>query len=129
MSSYAFGKTVDLRFETAIERIASALVREGFGIVSDIDVARRLKAKLGVDMPRYRILAACHSATASQALEAEPEIGAMVPCNIVIRESEDGKTRLDFVDPLATLGLSDRPEVRELATSLRAHMEAALARV
>ncbi len=129
MPDYSFGKTVDLRFDTAIERMASALVREGFGIVGDIDVARRMKAKLGVEMPRYRILAACHPLMANEALTAEPELGTMFPCNVVIRETKEGLTRLDVVDPLAILGLSDNENLHELANALRERMKGALASI
>jgi len=124
---YAFGKTVDLRFDAAIEKMASALVREGFSIVSDIDVSRRLKAKAGVELPRYRILAACHPSIASRAMLVEPEVGAIFPCSLVFREeSPGGPTRLDFADPRALLGLGLNEDLRTIGEDLRTRMEAAL---
>jgi uncharacterized protein (DUF302 family) len=126
MTRYSFGKTVDAAFEQTLERVTEALGREGFGVLSDIDVAAALKKKLGVDLPAYRILGACNPPLAHRALGAEPEIGVLLPCNVVVR-SEGSKTVVDIMDPLAVLELVGKPEVEEIAQEVRARLERVLA--
>ena len=122
---YAFGKTIDAGFEQAIDRVTQALAKEGFGVLSDIDVAAALKKKLGVDVPAYRILGACNPQFAYRALEAEPEIGTLLPCNVVVRK--DGtRTRVDMMDPLAVMQLVGKPEVAKIANEVRDRLERAL---
>ena len=119
MSSCTFGKSIALPFEAAVDRVASELAKEGFGVVSEIDVAATLKKKLGQDMPPYKILGACNPQFASQALAAEPQIGALLPCNVVVRVDGAGSTRVAFMDPNAVLRLVDHPEVARLAGAVR----------
>lgn len=126
MSRYSFGKTVDGGFEQTLERITQALAKEGFGVLSDIDVAATLKKKLGVDVPPYRILGACNPQFAHRALEAEPQIGALLPCNVVVRQA-GGRTVVDIMDPLAVMQLVGKPEVESIATEVRGRLERALA--
>jgi uncharacterized protein (DUF302 family) len=125
-SKYAFGKTIDAGFEQTIDRVTQALAKEGFGVLSDIDVAATLKKKLGLDVPSYRILGACNPQFAHRALEAEPEIGTLLPCNVVVRK--DGvKARVDIMDPLAVMQLVGKPEVAKIATEVRGKLERVLA--
>jgi uncharacterized protein (DUF302 family) len=125
-AKYVFGKTVGLGFDEAIARVTEALGKEGFGVLTEIDVAATLKKKLGLDMPPYRILGACNPQFAHQAIEFEPQIGALLPCNVVVRE-EGGKTRVEIMDPKAVLQLVGRPEIAEIAGEVRTRLERVLA--
>jgi uncharacterized protein (DUF302 family) len=122
MSKYAFGKTVNKSFEQATEAVTQALAKEGFGVLTEIDVAATLKKKLGLDRPPYKILGACNPQFAARALEMEPQIGALLPCNVVVRQGADGKTVVEFMDPNAVLGLVGRPEVAPIAAEVRARL-------
>lgn len=126
---YAFGKTVQMTHQQAIERVTQELAKEGFGILTEIDVAATLKKKLGVDMPAYRILGACNPQFAHQALQAEPQIGALLPCNVVVRTDSSGKTLVEIMDPRAVLQLVERPEVAKIAAEVRSRLERVLAAV
>lgn len=123
---YSFGKTLDTGFQQTIERVTQALAKEGFGVLSDIDVAATLKKKLGVDSPAYRILGACNPQFAHRALEAEPEIGTLLPCNVVVR-SASGKTRVDVMDPLAVMKLTGKAEIAVIANEVRGRLERVVA--
>ena len=125
-TSYAFGKAVTMSHSEAIARVTQALAREGFGVLSDIDVAATLKNKLGVDLPPYRILGACNPQLAHRALAAEPRIGALLPCNVVVRDDASGKTFVEIMDPLAVMRLVGRPEVEALASEVRSRLERVL---
>ena len=122
MSKYAFGKTVAMSFEDATQAVTQALAGEGFGVLTEIDVAATLKKKLGLERPPYKILGACNPQFAARALEMEPQIGALLPCNVVVRQGADGKTVVEFMDPNAVLGLVDRPEVAPIAAEVRARL-------
>ena len=124
--SYTFGKTVTMPFDLAVERATEALAAEGFGVLTDIDVAGTLKRKLGETVPPYRILGACNPQFAHRALSAEPRIGALLPCNVVVREETPGVVHVEFMDPSAVLGLVGRPEVVPIATEVRAKLHRAL---
>jgi uncharacterized protein (DUF302 family) len=126
VSEYSFGKTVDGSLEQTLERVTQALAKEGFGVLSDIDVAATLKRKLGLDIPPYRILGACNPQFAHRALEAEPEIGTLLPCNVVLRQ-KSGKTVVDIMDPLAVMQLVGKPEVEKIATEVRGRLDRVLA--
>ena len=125
-SRYAFGKTVDATYEQALERVTQTLAKEGFGVLTEIDVAATLKKKLGKDMPPYKILGACNPQFAHRALEAEPQIGALLPCNVVVRVDAAGKTVVEMMDPQAVMNLVDRAEVGTIAAEVRARLERAL---
>ncbi|MDH4061380.1 MAG: DUF302 domain-containing protein [Aquincola sp.] len=126
---YSFGKTVSLPFDAAVARITEALAEVGFGVLTEIDVAATMKKKLGTDMPPYRILGACNPQFASRAIAAEPQIGALLPCNVVVRQDAAGAVRVEVMDPHAVLTLVDRPEVAALAAEVRGRLEQALAQV
>ncbi|MDH4095702.1 MAG: DUF302 domain-containing protein [Betaproteobacteria bacterium] len=126
MSKYAFGKTVALSFEQATEAVTQALAKEGFGVLTEIDVAATLKKKLGIERAPYKILGACNPQFAAKALEAEPQIGALLPCNVVVRQAADGKTVVEFMDPDAVLGLVGRPEIAPIAAEVRARLQRVL---
>jgi len=122
MSKYAFGKTVAMTQEQAVQAVTQALAGEGFGVLTEIDVAATLKKKLGLERPPYKILGACNPQFAARALEMEPQIGALLPCNVVVRQGADGKTVVEFMDPDAVLGLVGRTEVAPIAAEVRARL-------
>ena len=123
MTKYGFGKTVDMSFDDAIGHVTQALQDEGFGILSDIDVAGAMKKKLNQDMPPYRILGACNPPLAHRALESEPSIGLLLPCNVVVRQDGAGTVHVEFMDPNAVLELVNKPEITALASEVRQRLE------
>lgn len=124
---YGFGKQVEMMFDDAIERVGAALQTEGFGVLSDIDVAATLKKKLDEDMPPYRILGACNPPLAHRALLNEPSIGLLLPCNVVVRQDASGAVHVEMMDPSAVLNLVGNPNVNELAVEVRSRLERVLA--
>lgn len=126
-SGFGFGKSVELSFEDAIETVTTELEKEGFGVLSDIDVAAKMKAKLDKDMPRYRILGACNPALAYQAIEAVEDIGLLLPCNVLVREDSAGAVHVDFMDPQSVLSLVDDPGVAPLAVEVKGKLQQVLA--
>jgi uncharacterized protein (DUF302 family) len=125
-AKYVFGKTVNLGHDDAIKRVTEELSKEGFGVLTEIDVKATLKKKLGIDVAPYRILGACNPQFAHKAMELEPEIGALLPCNVVVREDK-GKTRVEIMDPQAVLQLVERPEIGGIAAEVRQRLERVLA--
>ena len=113
---YGFRTTLtDTTFEQALAKTIAALKAEGFGVLSDIDVQHAMKEKLGVDMPPYRILGACNPPLAHQALQAVPDIGLLLPCNVIVREETPGSVVVGFLDPQIMVGLVGKPEVKTVA--------------
>lgn len=122
-AKYGCGRTVALRFDQTVEHVIEALKREGFGVLADIDVAGAMKAKLNREMPPYRILGACNPPLAYQAIAAEPSIGLLLPCNVVVREDDAGEVHVEFMDPNAVLALVDKPDISRLADEVRRRLE------
>jgi uncharacterized protein (DUF302 family) len=126
-SDFGFGKVVDVSFDDAIEKVTAELEKEGFGVLSDIDVAAKMKAKLDKDMPRYRILGACNPALAFQAISAVEDIGLLLPCNVFVREDASDKVHVDFMDPESVLSLVKDPGVAPLASDVKDRLQRVLA--
>jgi uncharacterized protein (DUF302 family) len=120
---YGFSITLSGGFDEVVNRVTDALKVEGFGVLSEIDVQATLKAKLGVEKPPYKILGACNPSLANKALEADPDIGLLLPCNVVVREDSEGSLTVAFMDPEAVLKLVDRAEIAALAVEVRARLE------
>jgi uncharacterized protein (DUF302 family) len=129
MVDYGFGKQVQMSFDDAVQRVTQALAVEGFGVLSEIDVAATLKKKLDKSIPPYKILGACNPNYAFKAIEAEPRIGLLLPCNVVVRQDAAGAVHVEFMDPQAVLNLVRRPEVDALGNEVRARLERVMAAV
>jgi uncharacterized protein (DUF302 family) len=117
--SYYFSKKVEMNFEEAISNVTEELKKEGFGILTEIDVTGTLKKKLNVDFRNYRILGACNPPFAYKALLAEPNIGTMLPCNVIVQELDDGKIEVAAVDPLSSMQAIQNKELQAIAEEIR----------
>jgi len=120
--AYGYGRTLDLPFSAAVERARECLKSEGFGVLCEIDIKEKLKEKLGVDFQNYLILGACNPALAYQALQQEINIGLLLPCNVVVRQEEDGHIDVGFLDPAVMSQLTTMPQVHEVAADARARL-------
>lgn len=125
-SNFGFGKPVSLNFDQAIDKVTDELSKEGFGVLTEIDVAATLKKKIDKDMPPYKILGACNPGLANQAISAVPDIGLLLPCNVLVRQDQDGQVSVGFMDPLAVMGLVEDDNVVPLATEVKQKLERVL---
>jgi len=120
---YGFNVKFNGSFDDAITRVTEELQKEGFGVLTEIDVKATMKKKLDIDKLPYKILGACNPELANQALTAEPDIGLLLPCNVVVREEEDGSVIVAFMDPAAVMTLVEREGVEQLAGEVKARLE------
>jgi uncharacterized protein (DUF302 family) len=120
--SYYFSKTVDAPFDEAIERVTEALKAEGFGVLTEIDVKATIKKKLGADFRNYRILGACNPPAAHRALLAEDKIGTMLPCNVIVQETEAGEVEIAAIDPIASMQAIRNPDLGHIAVEVQAKL-------
>lgn len=127
--AYYINRTIAAPFDTAIARVTEELQKEGFGILTDIDVAATLKKKLGVDFRNYRILGACNPPFAYQALQAEPKIGTMLPCNVIVEAIDAATSEVSAVDPLASMQAIDNPALQDIALQIQAKLRQVIARL
>jgi uncharacterized protein (DUF302 family) len=119
---YGFSVTVPGRFDEVVAKVTEALKPEGFGVLTEIDVKATLKKKIDVERKPYIILGACNPVLANQAINAEPDIGLLLPCNVVVREEDNGSITVAFMDPEAVLQLVKRPEIAALAHEVKAKL-------
>jgi uncharacterized protein (DUF302 family) len=118
-NAYGFGKAVAMSYEQALEKVTAELQKEGFGVLTEIDVKATMKKKLDHDIPPYKILSACNPPFARRALEAEPTIGLLLPCNVVVRQVAAGAVHVEFMDPNAMQQLSTSAELAKVAAEVR----------
>ena len=117
--SYYFSKTLRMPFDQAVEKVTEELKKEGFGILTDIDVKETLKKKLNLDFQKYKILGACNPPFAHKALQAENKIGLMLPCNVVVQEISDHEIEVAAIDPIASMLAVENPKLKEVAEEVR----------
>jgi len=117
--SYYFSKTLRMPFDQAVEKVTEELKKEGFGILTDIDVKETLKKKLNLDFQKYKILGACNPPFAHKALQAENKIGLMLPCNVVVQETSDREIEVAAIDPIASMLAVENPKLKEVAEEVR----------
>ncbi len=120
---YSFSTKVPGSYDEVLAKTIDALKAEGFGIITEIDIRETMKKKLDIEKLPYKILGACNPGLANQALEADPDIGLLLPCNVVVREEQDGSVTVAFMDPVAVLGLTDKSEIEQLARDVRSKLE------
>jgi uncharacterized protein (DUF302 family) len=120
---YYFSKTLLMPFDDTVDRVIEELKKEGFGILTDIDVKATLKKKLNVDFKNYRILGACNPPFAYQALQAEDKIGTMLPCNVIVQESAGGNVEVSAIDPVASMQAVKNPKLERVAQEVQAKLK------
>ena len=124
--TYHFSKTLKMSFEEAITRVTEALNKEGFGILTEVDVKATLKEKLSVDFRNYRILGACDPSLAYRALQTEDKIGLMMPCNLIVQENAPGNVEVAAIDPTVTMAAVGNPELTNVAQEVQAKLKAVI---
>jgi uncharacterized protein (DUF302 family) len=126
---YSFYKTVNLSYQEAIDKVTEELKKEGFGVLTEIDVKATLKKKLDVDFKPYKILGACNPPYAHKALQAEEQIGLMLPCNVVVYENKNDEIVVAAIDPIASMHAVNNPELGEIAVTIRDKMQSVIERM
>jgi uncharacterized protein (DUF302 family) len=126
---YYFSKILEVPFDEAVTRVTEELKTEGFGILTDIDVKETLKKKLDVDFKKYRILGACNPPFAYQALQMESKIGTMLPCNVIVQETEDGKVEVAAIDPISSMQAVQNPNLQSIAEKVQAKLQSVIAKL
>ncbi len=121
--TYYFNKILDIGYEEALVKVTAELQKEGFGVLTEIDVKETLKKKMDVDFKKYKILGACNPPFAYKALQAEDKIGVMLPCNVIVVEISEGKTEVSAVDPIASMQAIENPDLREVAEQVQAKLK------
>jgi len=121
--SYYFSKTLNVSFDEGIPKVIEGLKKEGFGIITEIDVKETLKKKLNVDFRKYKILGACNPQYAYQALLKEDKIGTMLPCNVIVQELAEGKVEVAAIDPIASMQAVENPELGSIAVEVQAKLK------
>jgi uncharacterized protein (DUF302 family) len=124
--SYYFAKSLSVGFDEAVARVILTLQGEGFGVLTDIDVAATMKAKLGADFRPYRILGACNPTLALEALKLEDKVGTMLPCNVVVQQTESGKVEVAAIDPVASMAAIANPALKEKADIVRGKLKSVI---
>ncbi len=124
--SYHFSKTVSVPFDQAIEQVTEALKENGFGVLTTIDIKTTLKNKIDVDFRPYTILGACNPKFAYQALQSEDKIGAMLPCNVVVQQTDDGRVEVSAVDPVASMQAIENPALGSIAKQVQGLLKATI---
>ena len=125
--SYYYAKTLSVPFEDAVLRATEALNKEGFGIITQIDVKETLKKKIGADFRNYRILGACNPSAAYEALKIEDKVGTMLPCNVIVQEISKGEVEVAAIDPVASMQAIDNPALKRAAQTIRAKLRKVIA--
>lgn len=128
-TTYYFARTLPLRLEEAEARVRELLQQEGFSVLTEIDVQATLKKKLNIEVRPYKILGACNPHFAHQALQAEPHIGTMLPCNVIVRQTEDHQTEVAAIDPVASMQAVDNPALRSIAEQVRERLQRIVAQL
>jgi uncharacterized protein (DUF302 family) len=124
--AYYFSKILSADFDEAVERTTEALKREGFGIITEIDIQQTLKKKINVEFRPYRILGACNPALALEALKLEDKVGTMLPCNVIVQAASPGQVEVAAIDPVASMKAIENPALLEKARAIRAKLEKAI---
>ncbi len=120
---YYFSKVVTLPFDNAVEKVIAELKKEGFGVLTDIDVKQTLKKKLDVDFKKYRILGACNPPFAYKALQVEDKIGTMLPCNVIVQEIDEGQVEVAAIDPVASMQAVANPALKDVAEKVQGKLK------
>ena len=127
--SYHFSKTISMPFDEAITHVTAALKENGFGVLTTIDVKATLKSKLDVEFRPYTILGACNPKFAHQALQSENKIGAMLPCNVIVQQADDGRVEVSAVDPMASMQAVENPALADIAEQVQGLLKATIAQL
>ena len=127
--SYYFTKITALGYEQTLLKVQEELKKEGFGIITEIDVKETLKKKLNIDFRKYKILGACNPSSAYQALQVESRIGTMLPCNVIVQEREDGRTEVSAINPLESMKAVANPQLEQIGSQIAAKLKSVVDRV